>query len=123
MSSDPALRRKARLSLQLLGSYALGDMSNQVPGGVRTGGSTGALDLSPSMVSLDSGFEFDGGSLPPRLGAHQVDRGGEFENFENGDTSVWTTVAARHDDDVDEVESGVERRRRHRETVVMSGGS
>jgi hypothetical protein len=119
-SSNPELRRKARTALRLLGSWALG---GGVPAGMRTGGSTGALNLSPSMVSMDGDFEFDQGiSLPPRLGAQHFDRGGVFETFENGDTSVWTTVARRNDRD-GEMESGLQRRQRHREAVVIHGGS
>lgn len=121
-SSDTDLRRKARAAMHFLSGWTLGsDMGNPVPPGMRTGGSTGALNLSPSMLSLDSSFEFDGQgmALPPRRGAQHYDQGGVFQTFENGDTAVWTTVAR---DSNGEVESAARRRQRHREVMVLHGG-
>jgi hypothetical protein len=119
-SLDPDLRRKARAALHFLGSWSLGsDMGNHVPPGMRTGGSTGALNLSPSMLSLDSAYEFDQGiSLPPRSEAQHHDQGGVFEPAENGSAAVWTAVEG-----VEHNSMEPDMRRRHRETVVMYGGT
>jgi len=120
-SSNPELRRKARTALRLLGSWSLASVGDPVPAGMRTGGSTGALNLSPSMLSMDSAFEFDHGiSLPPRMGAQHYDRGGVFGTIDNDDANVWTTVAR---DDDGEFETDARRRQRHRQAVVIHGGT
>jgi predicted deacylase len=86
---------------------------------MRTGGSTGALNLSPSMLSLDSAYEFDQGlSLPPRSEAQHHDQGGVFEPSENGSGAVWTTVEGAEHNSMEP-----DMRRRHRETIVMYGGT
>jgi hypothetical protein len=119
-SLNPDLRRKARAALHFLSSWTLGsDMGNSVPPGMRTGGSTGALNLSPSMQSLDNAFEFDQGiSLPPRSAAEHHDHGGVFEPPENGSGAVWTTVEGAEHNTMEP-----DMRRRHRETIVMYGGT
>ena len=121
-SPNPELQRKARLALKLLGSWSLGgDGGNAVPPGMRTGGSTGAMNLSPSTVSQENPFEFDRGvSLPPRMAAQLYDRGGIVETSNNHHANAWTTVARDGDG---ESESDVQRRQRNREVVVMQGGS
>lgn len=119
-SSDSDLRRKARAAMHFLSSWTLGsDMGNHVPPGMRTGGPTGALNLSPSILSLDSTFEFDQGiSLPPQLGGDHFDRETTFQPDNDGATAVWTTVAR---EDAGALEPDL--RRRHREAIVMHGGS
>lgn len=89
--------------MHFLSSYTLGgDTSNAMPPGMRTGGSTGALNLSPSVLSLDNGFEFDMGALSSYR--PELDSG-----------AVWSTVPRdRHEPDV---------RRRHREAMVLQGGT
>lgn len=122
-SSDPELRRKARAAMHFLSSWTLGsDMANHVPPGMRTGGSTGALNLSPSILSLDSAYEFDQGlALPPRLEAHHYDEGAVFEPSENGSAAVWTTVTRDGHDGPGSLEPDM--RRRNREAMVMHGGT
>ena len=121
-SPNPELQRKARLALKLLGSWSLGgDGGNAVPPGMRTGGSTGAMNLSPSTVSQENPFEFDRGvSLPPRMAAQLYDRGGIVETSNNHHADAWTTVARDGDG---ELESDARRRQRNREVIVMQGDS
>ena len=108
--------------MRLLGSWSLGgDERNAIPTGMRTGGSTGALNLSPSVLSQDNPFEFDRGvSLPPRMAAQLYDRGGIVEPSNSRNANMWTTVAR---DDDDGFETGAQRRQRNREAVVMQAGS
>lgn len=122
-SSNTDLRRKARLAMRLLGSWSLGgDERNAIPTGMQTGGSTGALNLSPSVVSQDNPFEFDRGvSLPPRMAAQLYDRGGVVEPSNSRNANMWTTAA--RDGVTGEFESDVQRRQRNREAVVMQAGS
>lgn len=121
-SSNTDLRRKARLAMRLLGSWSLGgDERNAIPTGMRTGGSTGALNLSPSVLSQDNPFEFDRGvSLPPRMAAQLYDRGGIVETSSSRNANMWTTATREGDG---EFESDVQRRQRNREAVVMQAGS
>jgi hypothetical protein len=117
------LRRKARLALRLLGSWSLGgdDRGHAVPAGMRTGGSTGALNLSPSILSQENPFDFDRGvSLPPRMAAQLYDRGGVVEMSGRSNGNGWATAALDGDG---EWESDVRRRQRNREAVVMQAGS
>jgi hypothetical protein len=108
--------------MRLLGSWSLGgDERNPIPTGMRTSGSTGALNLSPSVLSQDNPFEFDRGvSLPPRMAAQLYDRGGIVETSHSRNADMWTTAARDGDG---EFESGVQRRQRNREAVVMQAGS
>lgn len=121
-SANPDLRRKARLALKLLGSWSLGgDSGNAVPPGMRTGGSTGALNLSPSVLSQENPFEVNRGvSLPPRMAAQFYDREGIVETTNSRHANAWTTVS--RDGDAGS-ESDAQRRQRNREVVVMQGGS
>lgn len=121
-SPNPELQRKARLALKLLGSWSLGgDGGNAVPPGMRTGGSTGAINLSPSTVSQENPFEVSRGvSLPPRMAAQLYDRGGIVEASNSRHADAWTTVARDGDG---ASESDAQRRQRNREVVVMQGGS
>ena len=106
----------------MLGSWSLGgDRGDVVPPGMRTGGSTGALNLSPSILSQENPFEFDQGvSLPPRMAAQLYDRGVVVETSNRSNANVWTTAALDGDG---EWESDVQRRQRNREAVVMQAGS
>lgn len=122
-SSNSDLRRKARLAMRLLGSWSLGgDGGNTVPPGMRTGGSTGALNLSPSILSQDNPFEFDRSlNLPPRMAAQLYDRGGIVESSHSRNSNnAWTTAALDGDGDF---ESDAQRRQRNRGVVVMQAGS
>lgn len=121
-SANPDLRRKARLALKLLGGWSLGgDSGNAVPPGMRTGGSTGALNLSPSILSQENPFEVSRGvSLPPRMAAQFYDRGGIVETTDSRHVNAWTTVS--RDGDAGS-ESDAQRRQRNREVVVMQGGA
>ena len=121
-SANPDLRRKARLALKLLGSWSLGgDSGNAVPPGMRTGGSTGALNLSPSILSQENPFEVTRGvSLPPRMAAQFYDRGGIVETTNSRHANAWTTVS--RDGDAGS-ESDAQRRQRNREVVVVQEGS
>lgn len=104
--------------MSFLGCWTLGgDIGNSVPPGMRTGGSTGALNLSPSMMSLDNTYEFDElNSLPPpRLGTHNFDYDGAEPPF---DLNLANPAAFEgHEDD-----SEAERRRRRREAMVLHDG-
>ena len=88
---------------------------------MRTGGSTGALNLSPSILSQENPFEFDRGvSLPPRMAAQLYDRGGVVESSSRSNANGWTTAGLDGDG---EWEDDVRRRQRNREAVVMQAGS
>ena len=121
-SSDPELQRKARLALKLLGNWSLGgDGGNSMPPGMRTGGSTGALNLSPSTLSQENPFEVSRGvSLPPRMAAQLYDRGGIVEPTNSRHANAWTTMTR---DGNGGSESDAQRRQRNREVVVVQGSS
>lgn len=117
-SSDPVLRRRARTALSFLGSWTLGgEIGNSVPPGMRTGGSTGALNLSPSMMSLDNTYEFDElNSLPPpRLRTHTFDYDGAEPPFDLNLANL--AGSGGYEDD-----SETERRRLRREAMVLHEG-
>ena len=92
-----------------------------MPPGMRTGGSTGALNLSPSTMSQENPFEVDRAvSLPPRMAAQLYDRGGIVETTNSRHANAWTTLARDGDGGP---ESDAQRRQRNREVVVVQWGS
>jgi hypothetical protein len=108
VSADPELKRKARVAMAFLGKWAVGsEMENALPTGMRTG----ALNLPPSMVSLDSAFD---------IGDEMVlaARSANFRADEGGDAAVWTTIVR---DGPSSTEANP--RRRNREAMVLQGGS